>query len=247
MDNYFIVQTGFILTTFVFFGLVLHMLNSGLSKTSFSPEKQRKIFRIALLSLICWMMFTGFLAAANFFNDFSTMPPKFFIVLIVPLVAVIYLSTRKSLTEILRHVPPSNIMFLQGFRIVVEILLWMLFLENVLPVQMTFEGYNFDVLAGISGVIMGWLYTKGKLSPTLVTIWNFAGLALLLNIVTIALLSTPLPIRVFMNEPANTIVTVFPIIWLPAMLVPLAYGLHIMSLKQMSLLRKESNTSVGLA
>ena len=126
MDNYFIVQTGFILTTFVFFGLVLHMLNSGLSKTSFSPEKQRKIFRIALLSLICWMMFTGFLAAANFFNDFSTMPPKFFIVLIVPLVAVIYLSTRKSLTEILRHVPPSNIMFLQGFRIVVEILLWML-------------------------------------------------------------------------------------------------------------------------
>ena len=138
-------------------------------------------------------------------------------------------------------------MYLQGFRIVVEILLWMLLLENLLPVQMTFEGYNFDVLAGLSGVIMGWLYAKGKASITSVTIWNFAGLALLLNIVTIALLSTPLPIRVFMNEPANTIVTLFPIIWLPSMLVPLAYGLHIMSLKQMNLLRKESKSRIGLA
>jgi hypothetical protein len=36
-----------------------------------------------------------------------------------------------------------------------------------------------------------------------------------------------------MNEPANTIVAVFPISWLPGLLVPLAYTLHIFSLKQL--------------
>jgi len=88
---------------------------------------------------------------------------------------------------------------------------------------------------------------KGKVSPTLVTIWNYFGLVTLVNIVTIAMLSTPLPIRMFMNEPANTIVTLFPIIWLPAMLVPLAYTLHIFSLKQMAMLRKDSKRSVEIA
>jgi hypothetical protein len=55
----------------------------------------------------------------------------------------------------------------------------------------------------------------------------------LLNIVITAILSTPSPWRVFMNEPANYVVTWFPISWLPGFLVPLAYYLHFISLKQM--------------
>ena len=47
--------------------------------------------------------------------------------------------------------------------------------------------------------------------------------------------------RYFINEPANTIVTEFPIIWLPGFLVPLAYGLHFLSLRQ--LLNAENRAS----
>jgi len=73
--------------------------------------------------------------------------------------------------------------------------------------------------------------------------YNFIGLALLLNIVTIAVLSVPSPFRVFMNEPANTIVTYFPIVLLPAFLVPLAYTLHFLSLKK--LLSKQTVTAMN--
>ena len=97
---------------------------------------------------------------------------------------------------------------------------------------MTFEGRNFDILSGLSAIVVAVLITKNKISPPLVIAWNFAGLALLVNIVTIAILSMPTPLRVFMNEPANTIVTKFPVVWLPALLVPLAYGLHFLSLRQ---------------
>jgi hypothetical protein len=38
-----------------------------------------------------------------------------------------------------------------------------------------------------------------------------------------------------MNEPANLLVTKFPFIMLPGMLVPLAYGLHFLSLRQLGL------------
>jgi hypothetical protein len=41
-----------------------------------------------------------------------------------------------------------------------------------------------------------------------------------------------------MNEPANLLVTKFPFILLPGMLVPLAYGLHFLSLRQLGLHNK---------
>jgi len=36
-----------------------------------------------------------------------------------------------------------------------------------------------------------------------------------------------------MNEPANTMIAHLPFIWLPAFVVPVAYFLHIVSLKQL--------------
>lgn len=54
------------------------------------------------------------------------------------------------------------------------------------------------------------------------------GCALLATIVTVAFLSAPTPLRVFMNEPANTIVTTFPYVWLPAFLVQAALFGHVL-------------------
>jgi hypothetical protein len=109
----------------------------------------------------------------------------------------------------------------------------MLLIAELLPIQMSFEGRNFDILAGLTAPVIAYLFKKKILNSTWLKVWNFLCLGLLINIVTIAFLSMPTPLRVFMNEPVNTIVAVFPIVWLPAFLVPLAYTLHLFSLKQM--------------
>ena len=59
-----------------------------------------------------------------------------------------------------------------------------------------------------------------------------AGLLLLANIVVVAILSAPLPFRQFFNEPANTVIADFPWVWLPGVLVPVAYALHLLSWRQ---------------
>jgi hypothetical protein len=46
-------------------------------------------------------------------------------------------------------------------------------------------------------------------------------------------LSMPTSLRYFMNEPSNTIVAQFPFILLPGVLVPIAYTMHIFSLRQL--------------
>jgi hypothetical protein len=168
-------------------------------------------------------------------SDFSIFPLNVMPILAVPMIAILAFTFSKAGKEILLQIPVENLIRIQAFRFFVELLLWALYLENQAPVQMTFEGRNFDVLSGISAPIIALLIKKEKISKTGLVIWNLACLGLLINIVATAILSMPTPLRVFMNEPPNTIVTLFPVSWLPTLLVPLAYGLHFLSLRQLYL------------
>ncbi len=232
---YSIAQLGFIALTLVFFGLVIRHLKLALGKTQFDVKKQKKIFNLTLVSLLGWTTFISALSLLRIFSDFSTFPPKVGIVLVVPLVTLIWaLLLSPATKQILFHVDPGLLIQFQIFRFFVEILLWLLFVIHLLPIQMTFEGRNWDILAGISAPLVAYLGVRKFKWPKWVLItWNFLCLGLLINIVVTALLSMPTPFRYFMNEPSNTIVTHFPIIWLPGLLVPLAYALHFLSLRQL--------------
>jgi hypothetical protein len=231
---YLVAQIGFASVTFIFFGFLLKELKSGLMATGWDSVTQKKIYTGTWIALAAWMAVVSALSLSGFLQNFDAFPPRMIIVLMVPLITIIWVSSTKKLTHILQHVPPQNIVRLQVFRVFVEILLWLLFIIDLLPKQMTFEGRNFDVLAGLTAPLVAYFCFTSKRWPRSIAIaWNFLSLGLLINIVTIALLSVPTPFRYFMNEPANTIVAHFPIVWLPAFLVPLAYSLHIFSLKQL--------------
>ena len=181
------------------------------------------------------MVILSTLSYIGFFADFTSFPPRFVIILIVPLVTLIWVSFFSNTTkELLNHIPGKTLINLQVFRVVVEVLLWLLFVQNLLPIQMTFEGRNFDILAGITAPIVSYLaYSKNLLSRKGVIVWNILCFGLLLNIVITAILSMPTSFRYFLNDPSNTIVTEFPFVWLPGFLVPLAYGLHFLSIRQL--------------
>lgn len=231
-SNIIVAQAGFLLLTIIFFGLLLRELRVALPKTNFTIEKQKTIFNRTIFSLISWFVIVSALSISGIIQDFTSLPPKFFIVIIIPLITIVIITFSKTLKEILSVIPPQNIIRLQVFRVFVEILLWLLFIKNVLPVQMTFEGRNFDIISGLTAPVVPYIISSKYSSKAILIVWNIICLGILINIVTIAILSTPTPFRVFMNEPANTIVAHFPVVLLPAFLVPLAYGLHFFSLRQ---------------
>lgn len=110
---------------------------------------------------------------------------------------------------------------------------------------MTYEGRNFDIMTGVLAIPVGYLLAhKQPYSAKLAVAFNIAGIILLLNILVIAVLSMPTSIRHFMNEPANTMVAQFPFILLPGILVPLAYALHIFSLRQLFIQHRSPFESV---
>jgi hypothetical protein len=230
-------EIGFVVLTFVYFGLLIRDFKIGLSRTSWDKDRQRKFINNLVISLIGWGVFVSLWSYSGKMSDFSIFPFNFMPVIVVPLIASIAFSFSKPVGEILKNIAPEKIPILQSFRFFVELLLWALLIGNVIPIQMTFEGRNFDIIAGITGPIIGFLISRNKVSKPVIIGWNILCLILLANIVTVAILSTPAPIRVFMNEPANTVVATFPSSWLPGFLVPLAFTLSFLSIKQMMVLK----------
>jgi len=154
--------------------------------------------------------------------------------MLVPLPVILIIAFSNTGKQFLRSVPPQWLVIMQSFRIIVELLLLFAFIAGKLPVQMTFEGRNFDVITGILALPAGYFLARKKpYASKLAIAFNVIGITLLLNILVIAVLSMPTSIRYFINEPANTLVAEFPFILLPGVLVPLAYTLHIFSLRQL--------------
>jgi hypothetical protein len=227
-------QVGFGLLTAIFLYLLLKALKQGIEKTPWQAQKKSKTFTFILGTITVWLIFVSVWSATGMMGNFENFPFNFAPIIIIPLVSIVLLVIFSSgLREILSHVPPTKMIVLQNFRMFVEVLLWLLFVATMLPKQMTFEGRNFDVLSGLTAPIIAWLFHQNKISKTVVIVWNFLCLGLLINIVTIAILSTPSPWQTFFEEPSNTVVTLFPISFLPGFLVPLAYTLHFFSLKQL--------------
>jgi hypothetical protein len=222
----------FLLLPLLLVGLVLYGLRQVLARSGWGPARERRVWRGTALALLAWLGLTAGLAQSGFLLNFQTLPPRLMAVVLPPLLALIVLSRSAGLRQLLLLTPPAWLLGLQSFRIVVEVGLWWLLLAGAAPVQMTFEGRNFDILTGATAVL-GLLLGLHRGPRWALALWNGAGLVVLANIVAIAILSTPSPFRVFLNEPANTFVGQFPFVWLPGLLVPLAYWLHVFSLQQL--------------
>ena len=222
------------LLTFICVVLILAGLHSALRRTGWSKNRRNKIFFVTTTIIVIWTGLLAVLSIKGFFSDFSKLPPRPALAMLIPLPVIIIIVFAKAGKQLLRSVPPQWLVFMQSFRIVVELLLLFAFMAGELPVQMTFEGRNFDVLTGILALPVGYLLTRKKTyASKLAIVFNVIGIALLLNILVIAVLSMPSSIRYFINEPANTLVAEFPFILLPGVLVPIAYTMHIFSLRQL--------------
>lgn len=183
-------------------------------------------------AVVGWLALTAGVALSGFFEDFSTLPPRVILAVLPPFLTALWLTWKAPVT--LYQAPPRAFVTYQGFRVVMEIVLFILFYVGVLPRQMSYEGRNFDILVGLTAPIMALLFLRrGKEQRTVMIAWNILSIGLLANIMIIGLLSAPTPFRVFTEGPANRVVALWPWIWLPSFVVPMALMGHLFSLRQL--------------
>ncbi|MFT3945796.1 MAG: hypothetical protein QM763_02385 [Agriterribacter sp.] len=141
------------------------------------------------------------------------------------------LLTFLTLKRIKKQKLNSNVLLsIHVLRIPVELVLYQLYLQNKIPALMTFKGWNFDILIGISAlaIIIYQLICKRRISRQLFIIWNIIGIAFLLFIVSLAILSSPLPIQQLAFDQPNVAVLELPFCFLPTCVVPIVLMSHIL-------------------
>ena len=117
------------------------------------------------------------------------------------------------------------LVMLNGFRVPLELVMHRAAAEGAMPVQMSFSGWNFDIVTGLPAVAFA-LHARLETPPRwALWLWNVVGVLLLVNVVTISILSTP-PLHAFGFERVNVWIVHAPYVWLPTFLVPVAWFSH---------------------
>lgn len=188
---------------------------------------QRRAVLTTIIGAAVWMGGTWLAAASGLLRRWNATPPPFVILIagiIVLSVAIAFTSYGRRLAV---GLPLWVVVAVQGFRLPLELAMHEMYERGVMPVQMSYAGSNYDILTGITALIVGAIVRFGGHGRVLVAAWNVFGLALLLNIVTIAILSTP-RFSYYGSDRLNEWVADPPYVWLPAVMVLAALAGHLL-------------------
>lgn len=179
-------------------------------------------------TMLLWMGLFALLAEKGVLARFDARPPPLALAMATFVIAGIALGLSRVGEQFARGVPLGWLVGAQAFRLPLELVMHQAARERVMPLEMSYEGYNFDIVTGASALVVAWLVASGRASRSLVLAWNVLGSVLLTVIVTVAVLASPM-IRAFGDDPAhvNTWVAYFPFVWLGAVLVPSAAFGHV--------------------
>lgn len=187
-----------------------------------------------LLVLLAWLLLQGGLALGSFYTAANSFPPRLPLLLVPPLVLIAGLMLTAWGRGYLDSLRLPILTLLHMVRVPVELVLLALFQHHAIPQLMTFEGRNWDILAGLTAPAVYYLaFRKKQLGARGLLVWNLLVLGSLLNIVVNALLSAPSPWQRFAFGQPNVAILHFPFNWLPACVVPLVLLAHLAALRQL--------------
>jgi hypothetical protein len=207
------------------------LLVPGLDDSSSTSRPPRPL-RAGIVAIV-WLALSAAAALAGKLS-FTTVPPTMMVAVVIGIGLALSLGLSHTGERLAATVPLAALVGSQAFRFPLELAMHRAMSEGLMPVQMSYSGLNFDILTGLSALLLGVVLAVRPVDYRIVRAWNAIGFLLLFNIVTIAVLSTPL-FRVFHNEPANTWIASFPYVWLPTVLVPAALLGHVLVWRRLRL------------
>ncbi|GEP42919.1 hypothetical protein [Brevifollis gellanilyticus] len=184
--------------------------------------------RWVVLGILAWLVLTGILAARGSLRDFSSLPPAAPVLFYAGFIMTMWVALSKASASWLLLPLPFFVGF-QSFRILVELCIHEAVTEDIAPPQMTWSGLNFDIVSGVTALLLAPF--AGRVPRGVLLAWNILGLCLLVWVVSVATLS--FPTRFQMLTPANSWVADFPYVWLPTVHVCAALLMHVILFRRL--------------
>jgi hypothetical protein len=201
-----------------------------------ADKQGRPAIRAVLITVLAsgaWLLSTGALAASGYLLRFDLTPPPPAVLFFLTFAMGVGLGSSNIGLRTAEVIPLHWLVLSQCFRLPLELVMHQAAVEGTMPNVMSFSGYNFDIVTGITSIIVAILLKRGA-SIELARWWNRLGAALLTAIVMIAFLSSPM-VRAFGNDQVNVWVAYVPFVWLPTILVAFAIFGHIVIYRRLQI------------
>lgn len=184
--------------------------------------------RRARAATLAWMALFAVLAEKGVLARFDAKPPPMALAMFAFVASGLVLGLSKVGATFARGLPLAWLVAAQAFRFPLELVMHAAASEGVMPREMSYSGYNFDIVSGLTAIVVAVLARLGRAPRALIYAWNVLGSALLLNIIIVAVIASPM-VRAFGDDPAhiNSWVAHFPFIWLGTVLVASAVFGHV--------------------
>lgn len=205
-----------------------------LFKAEKSTTSHHKLSGLVLSFSAAWLLYCFALIESGTLLDYS-LPPKFPLLIILPFsIACVFLYRLVKKSAVIETVKMEYLVLFQGFRIAVEIMLYYTFVIGVIPETATFDGYNFDMIMGISAPLLFLLMKRGKVSNFFLKIWNIFGIVMILFVAIIIGSSMYFPQLWDYKSIVSEDFLSFPYFLIAACIAPWAIAVHVIALAKLS-------------
>ena len=187
---------------------------------------------VAVASIATLMSIEWAVASSGTLTRWSPPPPPFMLMMAVLFLLTLAVALGGPGRRIAANASFALLIGIQAFRLPLELVMHEAARQGIMPVQMSYSGWNFDIVTGALAIPIALAAAAGRAPRWLIAAWNLLGLLLLINIVTIAIVSTPL-IAAFGADHLNTWVAEAPYVWLPGVLVPAALFGHVVVFRKL--------------
>ncbi len=187
---------------------------------------RRRRFAAVAAGSAAWLIGLAVAGNAGVLVRFDVRPPPVILGMLAGVLMAVALGLSPLGRRLALGLPLPALVLFQGFRFPLELVMHQAAREGIMPSVMSYSGYNFDIVTGISALLLGGALLFRRVPLPFVAAWNLIGVLLLITIAAIAIAALPL-FRAFGDDQLNVWITHFPYVWLLVMVAAAQLG-HIL-------------------
>lgn len=213
---------------FVVFWFVASVYRTG---EGLSKQQQKRRATWFGAGLLVWLSLGAALPMSGLLK-LEVLPPPGLVFAVVCFVAGAIFTFSRIGTSLV-SLPLYWLVGVHAFRLPLELVLHRWYKSGSIPVQMTYEGYNFDIATGFIALAVGLWARYGSPPKLIIWFFNIVGLLLLLIVASIALTSVPTPFRQFTTDPPLLLPFYFPYSYILSVAVTGALVAHLVLFRKL--------------
>jgi len=169
------VKTGFVVIAAAILAWAWLSIGRAAVACGETPGAAERLRRRFLVTALAWVGIVLVVAESGVLRRWELRPPPMMFLFVAIATLGVVIARSRAGTFLARGLPLSSLVGLQAFRLPLELVMHRASTEGVMPAHMSYSGWNFDVLTGLTAAVLAvWLHV-GSPPRGLVRAWNIGG------------------------------------------------------------------------